>query len=147
MHETSSQSCSTYEGGSKPVIANKTLSQNCYADEDELSSTEEDKSECTITEQKDAKSEVTYDVPNYFNVFNVFKWGRNLLDRLDVSYERAYRAIPKEKYFTEMLDYQNDYNGCHSEKLQDSVIGLIGEEEEDAQNNVNNVTMMNKLTK
>ena len=48
------------------------------------------KLKCTITKQKGAKNEVTYDVPNYFNVFNVSKCGRKLLDRLDISYERAY---------------------------------------------------------
>ena len=46
-------------------------------------------------ETKDANNEVTYDVPNYFNAFNVFECGRNLLDRIDVSYERAYMATPK----------------------------------------------------
>ena len=30
---------------------------------------------------------------NYFNAFNLFKCGRNILDRLDVSYERACMAI------------------------------------------------------
>ena len=46
-------------------------------------------------EQKDANNEVTYDVPNHFNVFNVLKCGRNVLDRLDVSYEIEYMATPK----------------------------------------------------
>ena len=49
---------------------------------DKLCSTEEDKSEYTITEQKDVGNEVTYDVPN-FNVPNVFKCRRN---NPDVSY-------------------------------------------------------------
>ena len=67
----------------------ETLLQSCSTDKDELCSTEEDKSECTITKQKDANIEVTYDVSNYFNAFNVFECGRNILDRLDVSYERV----------------------------------------------------------
>ena len=57
------------------------------------SSTEEDKSEFTINKQKDAKIEVTYDVPSYFNVFEC---GRNILDRLDVSYERVCMATARE---------------------------------------------------
>ena len=74
-----------YEDKSKLSIFKETLSQNYSADKDELSSTEEEKLECTITEQKDANNEVTYDMPKYFNVFNVFECGRNIVDRLDVS--------------------------------------------------------------
>ena len=97
VHKHLSQNCSTDKDESKCSIVNKTLSQNCSADKEKVSSTEEDKSECTITEQRGVKNEVTYDVPDYFNVFNVFECGRKLLDKLDVSYERAYMATPKEK--------------------------------------------------
>ena len=86
MHETLLQSCSTDKDKSEGIIVNETLSQRCSTDGDELCSTEEDKSEYAIKKQKDTKNEVTYDVPNYFNAFNVFKCGRKLLDRLDVSY-------------------------------------------------------------
>ena len=95
MHKTLSQNCSTDEDKSKGIIVNKTLSRSCSTDKDELCSMKEDKSECTITKQKDAKNEVTYDVPNYFNAFNVFECGRNILDRLDISCERACIATPK----------------------------------------------------
>ena len=54
-----------------------------------ICSTEEDKSEYTITEQKDKGNKVTYDVPNYFNASNVFEYKIN---NPDVSYERAYMA-------------------------------------------------------
>ena len=67
--------------------------QNCSADEDELNSTEEDKSECAIKKQKSANNEVTSNVTNYLNAFNIFEWGINILDRIDVSYERACMAI------------------------------------------------------
>ena len=60
------------EKKSKGIIVNKALSQSCSADKDELCSTEKEKWECTITKQKYANSEVTYDVPNYFNAFNIF---------------------------------------------------------------------------
>ena len=107
VHKTLSQICSTYEDESKRVIIDKNLSQNCSKKVDRLCSTEEGKSECTITKQKDAKNEVTNDVPNYFNAFNVFKCGRKLLDRLDLSYERAYMATQREEYFTEMMNHLN----------------------------------------
>ena len=47
--------------------------------------------------KKGVKNEVTYDVLNYFNAFNVFKCGGKILDRLYVSYERACIATPKEE--------------------------------------------------
>ena len=78
--------------------------QNYSADVDELFSTEEDKPENTLTEQKDAENEVTYDVPN-FKVSNVFECGRN---NPDVSYERAYMATSGDEYFTDMLDHLNE---------------------------------------
>ena len=105
VHETLLQSFSTDKDKSKGIIVNEYLSQSFSTDEDELCSTEEDKWECTITKQKYASNEVTYDVPNYFNAFNVFECGRKILDRLDVSYERACMATPKEEYFGEMLEY------------------------------------------
>ena len=64
MHKTLSQSCSTENDESKRIIVNETLLQSCSTDKDELCSTEEDKLECTITKQKDANNEVTYDVPS-----------------------------------------------------------------------------------
>ena len=52
------------------------VSMNYFTDVDELCSTEEDKSEYTIIEKKDAGNEVIYDVPN-FNVSKVFECRRN----------------------------------------------------------------------
>ena len=54
-----------------------------------------------INKQKDAKSETDYDassitdeVPSYFNIFECV---RNILNRLDVAYERACMATQKEE--------------------------------------------------
>ena len=55
VHETLSQSCSANKDESNRSIANKHLLHNYSVDVYELCSTEEDKSECTITEQQDAK--------------------------------------------------------------------------------------------
>ena len=117
MHETLSQSCSTDEEKSKGIIVNENLLQSCSREEDELCYMEEDKSEWNITKQKDTKNEVTYDVPNYFNAFNIFECGSKMLDRLDVSYKRACMATPKEKYFTDMLDHLNKHNCRHGRPL------------------------------
>ena len=65
----------------------KTLSQKYSVDMDRLCSTEKDISEYIITEQKHAEykeSPFTKEVPSYLNIFEC---GRNLLDRLDVTYE------------------------------------------------------------
>ena len=86
LHKTLLQNCSVNKDKSKQSIINKTLSQKYSADVDKLCSTEEDKPEYTITEQKDNGNEVTYDVPNS-NVSNVFERRGN---NTDVSYERAY---------------------------------------------------------
>ena len=71
---------------------------------------------------------------SYFNDFNVFEYGKNILDRLDVSYGRACMATSREEYFTNMLDYLLDDNERHctplsSKKLQEVVSRVIEEEE------------------
>ena len=136
MHETLSHGCSTYEDVSKGIIVNKTLSQSCFVD---TCSTEEDKSEFAIKKQKEAKTVVTYDGPNYFNAFNVLKHRRNIYDRLAVSYERACMVTEREVYFTKMLDSLLVNSECHGtllprEKLQESVSRVM-------EDNVNNITM------
>ena len=95
--------------------------------------------------KKDANNEVTYDVPNCFNVFNVFECWRKILDRLDVSYKRACIATPKEEYFTEMLGHLIEDNCCHgtpmsNKNLREAVITVMEDEEKYPKRNVNNVT-------
>ena len=92
VNQTLWQSRSTDEDESKGIIVNKNLLQSCSTDKDESKCIivnewyrEEEKSEFVTNKQKDAKNEVTYDVPIYFNVFEC---GRNILERLDVSYGR-----------------------------------------------------------
>ena len=83
---------------------------------DELCSTEKDISEYMI-EQKDAEykeSSVTKEVTSYFNIF---KCGRNLLDRLDVTYEQACMATPKDKYYEKMLETLVNENNRNSALL------------------------------
>ena len=93
VKKTLSQSCSTNANKSKHSIFNRNLSHNCSADKDESSSTENEKPECAIKKQREVKYEVPYNVTKYFIAFHVFECGRNILDRLDVTYERACMAI------------------------------------------------------
>ena len=138
--------CSTYESKLKEFPVEETLSQICSTDEDESKGiivvkcyTEEDESECVyknINKQKDAKNEaeyeeysVTNELPSYFNRF---EWGRNLLNRIDVTYEQACMFAPKEKYYTNMLETLIDYNDHHNvplsnEKLRQAVSKVMSE--------------------
>ena len=114
---------------------------------DELCSTEEGKSKYTITEQKDAENEVTYDVPYNFNVSNVFECGRN---NPDMSYKRAYMATEGEEYFTEMIEHLNEYNDhcgqrLSSKYIKEAALRVIEEEEEEIKRNINNITCDNSF--
>ena len=94
MHETLSENSSTDVSKSERNIANKTILQNNSADV----------SDNTITELKDEEHKeptVTEKVKSYFNIFEC---GRNLLDRLDVTYQRVFMSTPAENdYYKEML--------------------------------------------
>ena len=119
--------------------------QSCFTDEGELCSTEEEKSECAIRKQKDAKNEVTCDVPNYFNTFYIFKCGGKIFDRLDVSYEIVSMASPREEEFTEMLNFLLEHNHrrgtpLSSKYLQKSFSRVLVEEE-----NIINITSITLL--
>ena len=94
MHEGLLENCSTDVSESKQNIVNENLSRNNSAD----------LSDYTIMELKDKEYKepsVTKEVTSYFNIFNC---GRNLLDRLDVMYQQALMATPKDKYYNASLD-------------------------------------------
>ena len=101
---------------------------------DELCSKEKDISEYTITELKFAEyqeSSVTKEVPSYFNMFEC---GKNILDRLDVTYKRACMATPKDKYYEKMLENLfNDNNHIYApfsnEKIRQAVSKVMEETE------------------
>ena len=105
--------------------------------------TEEDESECfhkNINKQKSANNETEYEeysvtdeVPRYFNIF---KCGRNLLNGIDVAYERACMATPKEKYYMKLLETSIYYNYHHNaplsnEKIQQAISTVMAETEEE----------------
>ena len=90
VHETLSENCSTDVNKSKRNIINENLSQNNSADV----------SEYTIVELKYKEYKepsVTKEVKIYFNIFEC---GRNILDRLDVTYQQAFLATLQKKYYT-----------------------------------------------
>ena len=84
--------------------------------------------ENTITELKDEENRepsVTQKVTSYFNIF---KCGRYLLDQLDVTYKRAFMAIPQNEYYTEMtkslIKANNKGGKLYNEKIRQSFIDL-----------------------
>ena len=87
---------------------------------------------------------VSHEVPSYFNIF---KCGRDLLNRLDMKYERACMATPKDKYFEKMFETLVDYNDHHNgpfsnEKLQQSVSKFMAETEEGKRNIISDANNM-----
>ena len=65
---------------------------------------------------------------------NIFKCGRNILDILDVTYERVCMATPKDKYYEKMLETlvdDNNRNGTlfSNEKIQQAVSKVMKETE------------------
>ena len=99
----------TDEDESKEIIVHETLSENNSKDvsESELNIVKENLSqnnsmdvpENNITELKDEEHKepsVTEKVTIYFNIY---KCRRNILEQLDVTYQQAFMATPKDKYY------------------------------------------------
>ena len=93
MHETLSENQSKDVSESECDIVHETLSQNNSADVPDN----------VITELKDDEHKepsVTEKVTNYFNIFEC---GRNLLDKLDVTYQQAFMATSaQDEYYRDM---------------------------------------------
>ena len=112
MHEVLLDNFSTDVSKSKRNIVDQTLLQNNSSDV----------SDYTITELKDKyykEPSVTKKVTSYFNIFEC---GRNLLDRLDVTYQRAFMANPKDKYYNTLLYALFKYNNLKGEPLSNDNI-------------------------
>ena len=77
--------------------------------------------------------------------FNIFKCGRNLLDRLDVTYQRSFMATPQDKYYMRFLDDLVEMDNCNgetfsNEKLRQAVIDVISETGVEHERNINDIT-------
>ena len=99
----------------------------------------------TITEQKDAEYKeysVTKEVTSYFNIFEC---GRNLLDQLDVKYQRAFMATSAhDEYYREMtkslikVNIRSGGKICN-EKIHRAVLDLRAELNLEHERNINNI--------
>ena len=93
MHETLSENSSTDVSESERIV-NKHLSEKKSTDVPNNTITE-------LKEENHKETSVTEKVKIYFNIY---KFGRNILDRLDVTYQRSFMATPKDKYYNTLLD-------------------------------------------
>ena len=77
--------------------------------------------------------------------FNIFECGRNILDRLGVTYQRAFMDTPQDKYYTKMLENLvkiNNHNGepLFNEKLRQPVSDVREETDAEHKRNINKIT-------
>ena len=105
MHENLLENQSKDVSKSECNIVHETLSQNNSADVPEN----------VITELKDDEHNEPSVIGKTTSYFNIFECGRNLLDQLDVTYQRAFMASPvqeglyqpspaRERYYDMMAD-------------------------------------------
>ena len=77
--------------------------------------------------------------------FNIFECGSNILDRLDVTYQQAFMATPKDKYYNRLLDTLTDDNNhkgkpLSNEKLQQAFSLVMEETGAEFELNMNKIT-------
>ena len=124
VHKGLSKNCSTDVSKSKWNIVNKILSQNNSVDVPQY----------TITEQKDKEYREPSVTEKMTRYFNIFECGRNLLDKLDVTYQWAFTATPKNKYYNAFLDNLVKDNNSKGELLSNDkirqAVSLVMEETE-----------------
>ena len=92
MHKILLDNNSKDVGKSERNIVNKNLSQNNSADIPEN----------TITELKDKEHKEPLVIQKVISYLNIFECGRNLLDQIDVTYQRVFMAKPEDEYYKEM---------------------------------------------
>ena len=85
---------------------------------------------------------MTEEVTSYFNIF---EYSRDLLDKLDVMYQRAFMATSKEKYYNALLDTlfkDNNIKGepLSNDKIRQPVSLVMEETEAEFERNYNEIT-------
>ena len=136
VHETLSENQSKEVSESECNIIHETLSQNNSADVPAN----------VITELKDDQHKEPSVNSKVTSYFNIFKCGRNLLDQLDVTYQRAFMATSaQDEYYREMAkslikaNIRSDGKICN-EKIHRSVIDLRAELDAEHERNINKIT-------
>ena len=92
MYKNLSKNNSKDVNESELNIINKTLSQNNSMDVPKN----------TITGLKYDEPKEPSGNQKVTSYFNIFECGRNILDQLEVTYQREFMATPQDEYYTEM---------------------------------------------
>ena len=136
MHKTLSENKYKDISESECNIFHETLSQNNFADIPDND----------ITELKDDEHKETSVTEKVTIIFSIFECGRNILDQLDVTYQRAFMATSaQDEYYKEMtksLIKANNHKGepFSNERLRQAVIDLRAETDAKHERNINNIT-------
>ena len=113
-----------------------------------------------ITELKDDEHKEHSVIEKGTSYFNIFEYGRNLLDQLDVTYQRAFMISPiqeglyqpspaRERYYDQISDslieanVQSDIT-INDEELHKSITLLKSEKEADHERNISNMTQVDE---
>ena len=135
VHEGLLENRSMHVSESERNLVKETLLQNNSADVLEYN----------ITELKDKKYKEPSNTKEVTSYFNIFECGRNILDRLDVKYQRAFMATPQEKYYNLLLYTLVKDNNRKGKSLSNDkiwqVVGKVTEETEaEFERNINKIT-------
>ena len=87
-------------------------------------------------------------VEKVISYFNIYECGRNLLGRLDVTYQRAFMVTPKYKYYNALLDTlvkDNILRGkpLSNQNIQESFSDIMVEAEAEFERNYKKITCNN----
>ena len=93
MHKTLSGNNSKDVSELERNIVKETISQNNSADVPENNITE-------LKDEEHKEHSLTEKVTSYFNIFEC---GRNLLDQLEVTYQRVFMATTEDEYYKDMM--------------------------------------------
>ena len=148
MHKTLSENLSMDVSESECNIVHETLSQNNLSDVPTN----------VITELKDNDHIEPSVIDKGSSYFNIFECGRNLLDQLDITYQRAFMATPvpeglykpspaRERYYDQIADSLIESNvqsngTISDEELYKAITLLKSEKEEEHERNINNMTQV-----
>ena len=77
--------------------------------------------------------------------FNIFECGRNILYRLDVTYQQSFIATPQDLYYTDILENIIKVNNqkvetFSNERLRQAVIDVRSETDAEHERNINDIT-------
>ena len=145
----------TDEDESKEIIVHKTLSKNQSKDVSEsecnifhktlLQNDSADVPDNVITELKDEEHKEPSVTQKVTSHFNIFECGRNLLDQLDVRYQREFmETSAQDEYYKEMtkslIKANTDGGKLCNENILQAVIDLRAELNLEHERNINNIS-------